>query len=136
MSTGWDQHAIDARTWTNARTWVRKLPIPNSICRDQEGHVYGVPTVAILNRFSNAGAVEIRWAPVLLNLRRPLAACRFRTCAKLVLSEINAFKQTGSRGIYRLNLDTADFALGTYSMTIYGNAFPAYQGQFKIKIRK
>ncbi len=52
-----------------------------------------------------------------------------------VLSAINAFRQTGRRGHYRFNLDTSNYALGTYSMTIYGNAFPAYQGQFKITLR-
>jgi YVTN family beta-propeller protein len=51
---------------------------------------------------------------------------------QVVFSKINAFKQTGPGGIYRLNLHAAKFALGTYNVTIYGNAFPAYQGQFKI----
>ncbi len=37
---------------------VRKLPIPNLICRDQEGHLYRVPTVAVLGRFSNATVVD------------------------------------------------------------------------------
>lgn len=49
-----------------------------------------------------------------------------------VLSAINAFQQTGGRGHYRFNLDTSKYGLGTYSVTIYGDAFPAYQGQFKI----
>jgi hypothetical protein len=54
---------------------------------------------------------------------------------QVVLSELDAFSQTGPRGHYRFNLDTANYAPGTYSMTIYGNAFPAYQGQFKITLR-
>ena len=51
---------------------------------------------------------------------------------QVVFSKINAFKQEGAGGIYRLNLHAAMFAVGTYNVTIYGNAFPAYQGQFKI----
>jgi hypothetical protein len=29
-------------------------------------------------------------------------------------------------------LQAGNYAAGTYTVTIYGNAFPAYQGQFKI----
>ncbi len=49
-----------------------------------------------------------------------------------VLSAINAFQQAGRKGHYRFNLNTSGYGLGTYGVTIYGNAFAAYQGQFKI----
>jgi YVTN family beta-propeller protein len=50
---------------------------------------------------------------------------------QVMVSKINAFKRTGP-GIYTVNLWTGDYAEGTYNVTIYGDAFPAYQGQFKI----
>jgi hypothetical protein len=46
-------------------TWIRKLQIPNAIRRDQAGHLYGVPMVAILDWFSNIAAVQIRMLPAL-----------------------------------------------------------------------
>src|ERR1035437_10341059 len=42
---------------------IRKLPIPNAIVETKKAIFYGVPTVAILDRFSNAAAVEIRRPP-------------------------------------------------------------------------
>jgi len=36
---------------------IRKLPIPNVMCGNQEGHLYRVSTEAILDRFSNTAAV-------------------------------------------------------------------------------
>jgi hypothetical protein len=51
---------------------------------------------------------------------------------QVVLSKINAFKLTGDLGIYTLNIFAGNYAVGTYNVTIYGNAFPTYQGQFKI----
>ncbi len=51
---------------------------------------------------------------------------------QVVLSKRNAFKRTGDRGIYTINIWAGNYAVGTYIVTIYGNAFPAYQGQFKI----
>ncbi len=51
---------------------------------------------------------------------------------QVVLSKRNAFKLTGDRGIYTINIWAGNYAVGTYNVTIYGNAFPAYQGQFKI----
>jgi len=50
---------------------------------------------------------------------------------QVVVSKINAFKRTGP-GIYTVDLWAGDYAAGTYNVTIYGDAFPAYQGQFKI----
>jgi YVTN family beta-propeller protein len=49
-----------------------------------------------------------------------------------VLAENNAFKQNGKPGVYRHKLVTTGYALGTYSVTIYGNAFPSYQFQFEV----
>lgn len=48
-----------------------------------------------------------------------------------VLSKTNAFRQT-TPGVYRYEVGTTNYAAGTYMITIYGNAFPAYQGQFEI----
>ena len=50
---------------------------------------------------------------------------------KVVLTKINAFKQPSS-GVYTYVIKAAKYAVGTYSVTIYGNAFPAYQGQFQL----
>jgi YVTN family beta-propeller protein len=44
----------------------------------------------------------------------------------------NSLWQQGPAGVYKYNLHATNYAAGTYSATIYGNAFPAYQGQFKI----
>jgi YVTN family beta-propeller protein/probable HAF family extracellular repeat protein len=52
---------------------------------------------------------------------------------ELVLSKTNVFKQTSPKGVYRYGLRATKYAAGTYSVTIYGNAFPAYQGQFTIR---
>jgi YVTN family beta-propeller protein/uncharacterized repeat protein (TIGR03803 family) len=50
---------------------------------------------------------------------------------KVVFSGTNVFRQY-SPGIYDFALGAIKYAPGTYSVTIYGNAFPAYQGQFQI----
>jgi YVTN family beta-propeller protein len=50
-----------------------------------------------------------------------------------VFSENKAFKQQGSSGIYKYTLNATAYAAGTYSVTIYGNAFPTFQGQFAIQ---
>jgi hypothetical protein len=49
----------------------------------------------------------------------------------LVFSGRNVFEQT-SAGVYKYDLCVTKYQAGTYVVTIYGNAFPAYQGQFKI----
>ena len=41
------------------------------------------------------------------------------------------FKKKG-HGKYEHTLSTHKYAPGTYQITIYGNAFPSFQGQFKI----
>ncbi len=50
----------------------------------------------------------------------------------VILSRKNGFKQIGPRGLYRFELHASKYAAGTYNVTIYGNAFPAFEGQFKI----
>jgi hypothetical protein len=62
-----------------------------------------------------------------------------RPIDKGVLSTRNVFhfKELGTGngeplGVYTYDLKAAKYGVGTYSVTIYGNAFPAYQGQFKI----
>jgi len=50
---------------------------------------------------------------------------------QVVLSATNVFKKTSTPGVYQYVLH-AMYAAGTYNVTIYGNAFPAFQGQFKI----
>jgi YVTN family beta-propeller protein len=50
----------------------------------------------------------------------------------LVFSRQNAFRQTVTPGIYKFAFSTQGDAAGTYSVTIYGNAFPMYQFQFKL----
>lgn len=51
---------------------------------------------------------------------------------QVVFSKTNAFTQ-GTSGVYKYNLDASAYAAGTYNVTIYGDAFPAYQGQFQIQ---
>jgi hypothetical protein len=48
------------------------------------------------------------------------------------LSLTNVFKQTMTPGVYRFGLCTTNYPVGTYSVTIFGNAFASYQFQFKI----
>jgi len=50
---------------------------------------------------------------------------------QLVLSKMNVFKQINP-GVYQYVIGSANLAGGTYALTIYGNAFPAYQGQLEI----
>jgi YVTN family beta-propeller protein/uncharacterized repeat protein (TIGR03803 family) len=49
-----------------------------------------------------------------------------------VLSAANAFTG-GSTGVYNYNLDATAYAAGIYIVTIYGDLFPAYRGQFTIQ---
>ena len=51
---------------------------------------------------------------------------------QVVFSKVNAFLQ-GNPGVYNYSLDATAYAAGTYSVTIYGNAFPSFQGQFAIQ---
>lgn len=50
---------------------------------------------------------------------------------QLVLSAMNAFKQPRS-GDYTYLIKAGRYTEGTYIVTIYGNAFPAYQGKFMV----
>jgi YVTN family beta-propeller protein/uncharacterized repeat protein (TIGR03803 family) len=50
---------------------------------------------------------------------------------KVVFERTTAFKQIAP-GKYQHILSAGKYAAGTYAMTIYGDAFPAFQGQFKI----
>lgn len=50
---------------------------------------------------------------------------------QVVRSAANVFKKTTTPGVYQYVLH-AMYPPGTYNVTIYGNAFPAFQGQFKI----
>ncbi len=91
-----------------------------------------IPVVIRLTSIANGSAVtdaEVSISVVMI------ADAHGNPVQQTVLSAINAFEQTGAKGIYKYNLDTADYALGTYTLTIYGNAFPAYEGQFKIVSR-
>ena len=97
--------------------------------------VYGhenIPVVIRLTSVANGSAITDAQVSISVVM---IADAHGNPTQQVVLSEINAFRQTGPRGYYRFNLDTSNYALGTYNMTIYGNAFPAYQGQFKITIR-
>jgi uncharacterized repeat protein (TIGR03803 family)/YVTN family beta-propeller protein len=51
---------------------------------------------------------------------------------EIVFEKKNCFKQKDAPGRYEYDLPAAEYAAGTYLVTIYGNSFPAYQGQFKI----
>jgi len=53
---------------------------------------------------------------------------------QVVLSATNAFTQPRS-GVYDYVIQATQYALGTYKVTIYGNAFSAYQGQFEIVVQ-
>ncbi len=51
---------------------------------------------------------------------------------KTVFSKTDAFVLDFSAHDYLFNLQAGKYAAGTYTVTIYGNSFPAFQGQFKI----
>jgi YVTN family beta-propeller protein len=52
---------------------------------------------------------------------------------EVMFSSKNAFRKTDTPGVYSRSLPgTAKYPPGTYNVTIYGDAFAAYQGQFKI----
>jgi YVTN family beta-propeller protein len=51
---------------------------------------------------------------------------------KTVFAKTDAFVQDYGAHDYLFNLQAGKYAAGTYTVTIYGNAFPAFQGQFKI----
>jgi len=51
---------------------------------------------------------------------------------QVVLSPPGTFQQQGSSGVYNYALNAISYAAGTYNVTIYGTAFPSYQGQFTI----
>jgi YVTN family beta-propeller protein len=51
---------------------------------------------------------------------------------KTVFSKTDAFVLDFSTHEYLFNLQAGNYAAGTYTVTIYGNAFPAFQGTFKI----
>jgi hypothetical protein len=50
----------------------------------------------------------------------------------IVLAKTDVFKQTHNPGVYGYRVNTKGYAAGTYRVTIYGNAFAAYQHTFKI----
>jgi YVTN family beta-propeller protein len=52
---------------------------------------------------------------------------------QVVFSKTNAFGQPNP-GVYKYSLDATPYAAGAYSVTIYGTAFPSFQGQFTIKV--
>jgi YVTN family beta-propeller protein len=49
---------------------------------------------------------------------------------KTVFSKTDAFAPDFGANGYLFTLQAGNYAAGTYTVTIYGNAFPAYQGQF------
>jgi YVTN family beta-propeller protein len=49
---------------------------------------------------------------------------------KTVFSKTDAFAPDFGANAYLFTLQAGNYAAGTYTVTIYGNAFPAYQGQF------
>lgn len=51
---------------------------------------------------------------------------------KTVFSKTDAFVLDYGAHDYLFDLQAGKYAAGTYTVTIYGNAFPAFQGQFKI----
>jgi len=52
---------------------------------------------------------------------------------QVLLSEPNVFVQTVP-GRYKYDIQSSNYPPGTYVLTIYGNAFPAFQGHFKIDV--
>jgi uncharacterized repeat protein (TIGR03803 family)/YVTN family beta-propeller protein len=49
----------------------------------------------------------------------------------VIIAKTRAFREIGP-GKYEHDLSARKYAAGTYSVTIYGDAFPAFTGQFKI----
>jgi len=61
-----------------------------------------------------------------------IADAKGNSTNNVVLSGLNVFKQ-GVPGLYKYEIQAANYAPGTYSVSIYGNAFPAFLGQFVLK---
>src|SRR5579863_230372 len=88
-----------------------------------------VPTEFKLTSVANGSPVTDAEASIVVE---QIADGNGNPVSVFVLSKNNAFRQTHHPGVYGYRVITNNYAKGTYNITIFGNAFPAYQNQFKI----
>ena len=91
-------------------------------------HVEKIPLVIRLTSVANGKPITDARASFSVVM---IADAAGNPTQQVMVSKIDAFKQ-GEPGVYKANLWAGAYAAGTYNVTIYGDAFPAYQGQFKI----
>jgi YVTN family beta-propeller protein len=88
-----------------------------------------VPVVFELTSLANGSPVTDGEASIVIE---QTADAEGNPLSLIVLAKTDAFKQTQTPGDYGYRVSTENYAAGTYDVTIYGNAFPAYQHQFRI----
>jgi YVTN family beta-propeller protein len=88
-----------------------------------------VPVIFRLTSIANGSPVTDAHASIVVE---QIADAKGNPVSVVVFSENNAFRRTNMPGVYGDRVDTANYAPGTYSVTIYGNAFASYLHQFKI----
>jgi YVTN family beta-propeller protein len=88
-----------------------------------------VPVVFKLTSLANGKPITDAEASIVLE---EIADANGNPVHVIVLSQNNAFRQTKTPGVYEDRVNTTGFPVGTYTVTIYGNAFPAYMHIFEI----
>jgi hypothetical protein len=116
-----DLGATDAQGPANLTILYPKLP--KTFCDEQK-----IPIAIKLASVANGKPITDAQASISVVM---IADAQGNPTNRLVFSGRNVFEQT-SAGVYKYDLCVTKYQAGTYVVTIYGNAFPAYQGQFKI----
>lgn len=92
------------------------------------GHGELIPIVFRLTSVANGKPVTHAKAGLSVVM---VADAKGNPTQKVVFEKTRAFKEK-ERGKYEHDLRAGKYAAGTYTVTIYGDAFPAFLGQFKI----
>jgi YVTN family beta-propeller protein len=88
-----------------------------------------VPVEFSLTSVANGSPVTDAEASIVIE---QIADANGNPVSVIVLSKTNAFRQSRTPGVYGDRVSTNNYAVGTYRVTIYGNAFAAYEHQFFI----
>jgi YVTN family beta-propeller protein/uncharacterized repeat protein (TIGR03803 family) len=107
-----------------ANMTLRYPTLPNSFCNAPE-----IPFEIKLTSVANGKPVTDGNASLSVV---KIANAKGTPTDQVVFSGTNVFQETG-RGLYQYDLQTVDYAGGTYEVTIYGDAFAAFQGQLTIQ---
>ena len=92
-------------------------------------HSQAFPVTIRLTSAANGTAITNAHASISVEM---IADARGNPTQRDVFAKANAFKLIDAQGDYQTNLNAAQYPAGTYVVVIYGDVFPAYQGQFKI----